>query len=156
VLGALELFDGTTPFLNAMTKLPTHYGDGSWPNYVESTAGQYFVDTGNGKSGPFFDTVARHGAYYSRFHKSKRFCGTCHDVSNPVLANVTRRACRSGKGRQLLPRRAHVQASSLSAYAQPSGAASTIPGISTAAVPGLPTCATSPARGNKTDAPTRT
>jgi hypothetical protein len=26
--------------------------------------------------------------FYSRYHKSKYFCATCHDVSNPVLANL--------------------------------------------------------------------
>jgi hypothetical protein len=25
--------------------------------------------------------------FYSRYHKSKYFCATCHDVSNPILAN---------------------------------------------------------------------
>ena len=25
---------------------------------------------------------------YSRYHKSQYFCATCHDVSNPVLANL--------------------------------------------------------------------
>ena len=52
VLGTLRLFDGTTPFLDPVTKLPTWYAGGAWPGYVESTSGQYFVDTGNGKSGP--------------------------------------------------------------------------------------------------------
>jgi hypothetical protein len=85
-LGALTLFDGTTPFLDP--KLPTYYGDGILPNYVESASGQYFVDPSNAKSGPFFDATARHQMYYSRYHKSKTFCSTCHDVSNPILASV--------------------------------------------------------------------
>jgi len=86
-LGALTLFDGT-PFLDPGTNLPTYYGDGSLPNYVESASGQYYVDPSNAKSGPYFDAAARHQMYYSRYHKSKTFCSTCHDVSNPILASV--------------------------------------------------------------------
>ena len=87
VLSDLSLFNGT-PFLDINTNLPTYYGDGNLPNYVESASGQYYVDPGNAKSGPFFDPVARHQVYYSRFHKSNQFCSTCHDVSNPVIASV--------------------------------------------------------------------
>jgi len=87
VLSTLLLFDGT-PFLNSNTNLPTYYGDGSLPNYVENAAGQYFVDPGNAKRGPFLDAAAKHQMLYSRYHKSKRFCSACHDVSNPVLASV--------------------------------------------------------------------
>jgi hypothetical protein len=133
VLGVIKLFDGTTPFLDAVTKLPTYYGGGAWPNYVESTSGQYYMDTGNNKSGPFYDAVARHGFDYSRWHKSKRFCGTCHDVSNPILANVV-----SSAG---LPERQaggsyfHVERTfsefMLSAYGR-GGASTVIPGVPTA------------------------
>ncbi|MCX7771015.1 MAG: cytochrome c family protein, partial [Proteobacteria bacterium] len=56
--------------------------------YLENGAGQYFVDDNRGKRGPFADASARHPMYYSRYHKSKYFCSTCHDVSNPVLANL--------------------------------------------------------------------
>lgn len=86
VLRTLSLFDGT-PFLNA-TNYPTFYGDGALPNYIENAAGQYFVDPGNAKRGPFDDAAARHQMYYSRYHRSKTFCSTCHDVSNPILASV--------------------------------------------------------------------
>jgi hypothetical protein len=86
VLEALTLFDGS-PFL-AGNNLPVHYGDGSFPNYIKAVTGQYFIDPGNAKRGPFSDAQARHQWYYSRFHKSKDFCSTCHDVSNPILASV--------------------------------------------------------------------
>ena len=133
ILGALKLFDGTTPFLSASNDLPTHYG-GAWPNYTESSGGQYFVDGGSGKSGPFYDDVARHTSYYSRFHKSKRFCATCHDVSNPILANVTSPGMpeRQAAGSYFHVERTYSEFS-LSAYAQTGGAPSTIPGIGTAA-----------------------
>ena len=87
VLSTLTLFDGT-PFLDPATNLPTYYGDGNLPNYVENAAGQYFVDPGNAKRGPFDDAPARHQIYYSRYHNSSMFCSTCHDVSNPILASL--------------------------------------------------------------------
>lgn len=88
VLIALSLFNGTEPFLNPITNLPTYYGNGSLPYYVENAGGQYFVDPGSAKSGPFFDPEAKHQVQYSRYHKSKTFCSTCHDVTNPILASV--------------------------------------------------------------------
>jgi len=43
---------------------------------------------GNEKLGPYADTVARHQFIQSRFHRAKEFCGTCHDVSNPVVGDL--------------------------------------------------------------------
>jgi len=40
---------------------------------------------------------------YSRFHKSRTFCGTCHDVSNPVLANLSFDGTPPGDGSTVLP-----------------------------------------------------
>jgi hypothetical protein len=57
-------------------------------NYTENGSGQYFVSTGSQKRASFADAAARHQMLYSRYHKSKFFCDTCHDVSNPVLANL--------------------------------------------------------------------
>ncbi len=57
-------------------------------HYTENGAGQYFMSAGAEKRGPFADATARHKMFYSRYHKSKYFCSTCHDVSNPVLANL--------------------------------------------------------------------
>jgi hypothetical protein len=56
--------------------------------YIESAGGQYFMSTGSDKRASFADATARHRFLYSRYHKSKYFCATCHDVSNPVLANL--------------------------------------------------------------------
>jgi hypothetical protein len=58
------------------------------PDYQESGAGQYFVSGNSDKRASFADAAARHQMLYSRYHKSKYFCDTCHDVSNPVLANL--------------------------------------------------------------------
>lgn len=57
-------------------------------NYVESGSGQFFLDDVRDKRASFADASGRHAMVYSRYHKSKYFCSTCHDVSNPVLANL--------------------------------------------------------------------
>jgi hypothetical protein len=57
-------------------------------NYTENAAGQYFMSAGADKRASFADAAARHQMLYSRYHKSRYFCSTCHDVSNPVLANL--------------------------------------------------------------------
>jgi hypothetical protein len=74
----ITLFNGD-PFFNA--NLPPG-------NYTENAAGQYFISPNTEKRAPFADATARHSIFYSRYHKSKYFCATCHDVSNPVLANL--------------------------------------------------------------------
>ncbi|MGD2078244.1 MAG: multiheme c-type cytochrome, partial [Chloroflexota bacterium] len=56
--------------------------------YTEAGSGQYFMDGADKRRAPFADANANHPATYSRFHKSKYFCQTCHDVSNPVLHNL--------------------------------------------------------------------
>jgi hypothetical protein len=57
-------------------------------NYTESGSGQYFVSANSDKRASFADAAARHQMRSSRYHKSPCFCDTCHDVSNPVLANA--------------------------------------------------------------------
>lgn len=58
------------------------------PNYDEAGSGQFYISTGADKRASFADAGAKHKMLYSRFHKSRYFCATCHDVSNPVLANL--------------------------------------------------------------------
>ena len=43
---------------------------------------------GNEKLGPYDNAAARHQFLQSRFHRSVDFCGTCHDVSNPVTGDL--------------------------------------------------------------------
>ncbi len=43
---------------------------------------------GSEKLGPYANTVARHQFMQSTFHRSKDFCGTCHDVSNPAVGDL--------------------------------------------------------------------
>jgi len=58
------------------------------PTYKENGSGQFFVSSNSAKRASFADAAARHQSLYSRYHKSKYFCNACHDVSNPVLANL--------------------------------------------------------------------
>jgi hypothetical protein len=128
VLSTLTLFDGT-PFLDSNTNLPIYYGDGNFSNYIENGAGQFFVDSGNAKRGPFYDAEARHKMYYSRYHKSQTFCSACHDVSNPILASLD----EIDKPEKQAPQTYyHVERTSseflLSAYGS-GGASTNIPGV---------------------------
>jgi hypothetical protein len=68
----------------------TSFFTGNQPpaTYTENGSGQYFVSANSDKRASFSDAAARHQMLYSRYHKSKFFCDTCHDVSNPVLANL--------------------------------------------------------------------
>lgn len=65
------------------------------PGFIAATAGvphygsgQYVVYNGNEKLGPYGDADARHQWRQSSFYRSSDLCGTCHDVSNPVVGNV--------------------------------------------------------------------
>jgi len=75
----IDLFSGDPFYINQEPKYPT---------YTENGGGQYFVSTTSDKRASFADDVASHPVLYSRYHKSKYFCSACHDVSNPVLANL--------------------------------------------------------------------
>ena len=43
---------------------------------------------GSDKLGPYDDAEARHQFMQSTFHRDRDFCGTCHDVSNPVTGDI--------------------------------------------------------------------
>jgi hypothetical protein len=43
---------------------------------------------GSDKLGPYDDADARHQFMRSAFHRHPDFCGTCHDVSNPVTGDL--------------------------------------------------------------------
>jgi hypothetical protein len=72
------------------------------PTYVENGAGQFFVSPNGQKRASFADAAARHQMLYSRYHKSKYFCQACHDVSNPVLANLSSDGTPPGDGSTVL------------------------------------------------------
>ncbi len=83
----LLLFNGR-PFYTGTPNNPLNMSIFSYPTFDENAAGQYFVSNANRKRASFADAQAKHQMYYSRYHKSKYFCSTCHDVSNPILANL--------------------------------------------------------------------
>jgi hypothetical protein len=102
----------------------------------ENGSGQYFVSKKVEKRASFADAQPLHDFQYSRYHKSRYFCGTCHDVSNPVLANLRAEGTPPGDRRTILTSEedpAHSYAPVertfseflLSDYGQPGGA----PGI---------------------------
>jgi hypothetical protein len=100
--------------------------------YTENGAGQYFmsISDNRAKRASFTDAQARHSKLYSRYHKSKYFCQTCHDVSNPVFTNLgSNPTNRLGSEINAPFRFTHVERTSsefmLSAYGQPGGAAGT-------------------------------
>jgi hypothetical protein len=55
---------------------------------VNYSNGQMVLDPQARRRGPYSDTVAPHQVLTSPFHRSGDFCGTCHDVSNPVFART--------------------------------------------------------------------
>ncbi len=52
--------------------------------------GMFVISPDSAKRGPRQDSFANHEWQYSEFHKSSSFCGVCHDVSNPILAQDPR------------------------------------------------------------------
>ncbi|MDH5675964.1 MAG: hypothetical protein OEZ06_27820 [Myxococcales bacterium] len=91
---ALSLFNG-----NALYGVDYRPAQGSWS---EAAGGQYFLAAVSDKRGPFADATPKHKYLYSRFHRSRYFCGTCHDVSNPALANAAQAATAPGDGTTVL------------------------------------------------------
>jgi hypothetical protein len=78
--------------------------------WTEAASGQYFIAADNAKRASFADADSTHEIQYSRFHKSRYLCASCHDVSNPVLANLEMKGVSPGDGSAPLP------TESLSAY----------------------------------------
>jgi hypothetical protein len=76
----VKLFRGADFFVDDMPRYST---------YSANVSGQFFVAGNAAKRASFADAAARHQMLYSRHHKSRDFCATCHDVSNPALANLT-------------------------------------------------------------------
>jgi len=103
------------------------------PGWTEHGGGQMFVSATAEERGPFADAGPKHKFMYSRHHRSRYFCATCHDVSNPVLANLSHAGTAPGDGTTVLPTETqpahayfHVERTfsefRLSAYGQGAGA----------------------------------
>jgi hypothetical protein len=123
---AIKLFSGENFY--------TKFNVPKYSTYQENASGQYFVSTSSDKRASFADAEAKHRMLYSRYHKSKHFCSTCHDVSNPALANLGLSALPDQSGGADLiteqysaSRYFHVERTTsefmLSAYGQSGGAA---------------------------------
>lgn len=140
VLNGVSLFTGES-FLDPETGLPRKHLLDDLRHYIESTAGQYFVDPSDNRRGPRLEGNPNHAFDYSRYHQSKTFCGTCHDVSNPVLANLT--IAPDASSEQTAASYFHVERTfsefQLSAYAAPGGAP-TNPPIAARGVPHASRC----------------
>ena len=65
--------------------------------------GEDTTGVSDGKRASFSDANAKHDMLYSRYHKSKYGCSTCHDVSNPALANLARATASPSDGTTVLP-----------------------------------------------------
>jgi hypothetical protein len=62
--------------------------DGEIPTNAYYGSGMYAISSGNAKLGPYADATSNHQFLQSQFHRSVDFCGTCHDVSNPVVGDL--------------------------------------------------------------------
>lgn len=124
---ANTLFDGNSFFDTSYLPPAT---------WLENGGGQFFVAKSSDARGPFADATLGHTSIYSRYHKSRYFCETCHDVSNSVLANLAFASTVPGDGHTVLPTESqppysygHIERTfsefALSAYAQPGGATGT-------------------------------
>jgi hypothetical protein len=64
--------------------------DALLPSHVPAgyANGQFVVDPVARKRGPYTDAAAPHTFLASAVHLTSDFCGTCHDVSNPVFSRA--------------------------------------------------------------------
>jgi hypothetical protein len=76
---ALTQFDGSPLFTGDQPANPA---------YDEAASGQIYVAANSAKRASFADAGAKHQMLYSRYHKSRFYCASCHDVSNAVFANL--------------------------------------------------------------------
>src|SRR5439155_240755 len=63
---------------------------GLLPAHVPTTHsnGQYVVDSEPIRRGPYGDPATPHEWVQSSFVRSAEYCGTCHEISNPVFTRV--------------------------------------------------------------------
>lgn len=51
-------------------------------------SGQYVLNGGGTRLGPYADANAKHPVLQSGFHRQAELCGTCHDVSNAAVGDL--------------------------------------------------------------------
>jgi hypothetical protein len=79
-------FDITEPI--GVQNPPFIANDGGDPVEGYYGSAQLSLLGGNDKLGPYGDAVPKHQWEESQFHRSVDFCGSCHDVSNPVVGDL--------------------------------------------------------------------
>jgi hypothetical protein len=62
--------------------------DGGTPPEGYYGSAQLSVTSSSERYGPYSDANAKHPKAQSLFHRSVDFCGSCHDVSNPVVGDL--------------------------------------------------------------------
>ena len=62
--------------------------DGGPPVEGYYGSAQLSLSASNDKLGPYGDAMPKHQWEQSQFHRSVDFCGSCHDVSNPVVGDL--------------------------------------------------------------------
>jgi hypothetical protein len=72
--------------ISSVMNPPFVANDGQGNGYYGS--GMLALHDGNAKLGPYSDAGAKHQFLQSLFHRDVNFCGSCHDVSNPVVGDL--------------------------------------------------------------------
>lgn len=62
--------------------------DGGSPANGYHSSGMVVLAGNNTRYGPYANATAGHAWVQSNFHRSPKLCGTCHDVSNPVVGDL--------------------------------------------------------------------
>jgi hypothetical protein len=70
------------------TNVPDKCSESGDPGEGFYGSGMLSLYGGSDKLGPYSDAQARHQFLPSQWHRSPDFCGTCHDVSNPVVGDL--------------------------------------------------------------------
>lgn len=62
--------------------------DGGTPPVGYYGSGMMVLSGGNTRLGPYANPASPHASLQSLFHRASEQCGTCHDVSNPVVGDL--------------------------------------------------------------------
>jgi hypothetical protein len=62
--------------------------DGGNPAKAFVGCGEYVLWNGSEMLGPYLDPPAFHSTLQSKLHRAPELCGTCHDISNPVIGDL--------------------------------------------------------------------
>ncbi len=62
--------------------------DGGNPAKGFVGCGEYVLWNGSELLGPYLDPPAFHSTIQSKLHRQSELCGTCHDISNPVVGDL--------------------------------------------------------------------